>query len=203
MVNLQELVKLKKKYLAYLYLDEAHAVGVLGDNGLGLAEQKGLLSEIDFLVGTMGKALASVGAFLISSEDVKSHLVNTCRSIIYTTALPPVNLLWTDYILNILPSFNKQRESLKEKSEYFRQQLLNNGIEFKGESHILAIIVGDNKRCIQLANYLHKEKIEVQAVRPPTVPEGTSRIRISLHERLSFDDLDRIVKILKNTDRSN
>lgn len=197
MVNLEELVKLKTKYSAYLYLDEAHAVGVLGDNGLGLAEQKGLLSEIDFLVGTMGKALASVGAFLISSEDVKSYLVNTCKSIIYTTALPPVNLLWTDYILKNLPSFNKQRELLKEKSEYFRQKLLNNGIEFKGESHILAIIVGDNKRCLELANNLQKEKIEVQAVRPPTVPEGTSRIRISLHERLSFDDLDRVVEILK------
>jgi len=196
-VDLQKIVKLKNKYSAYLYLDEAHAVGVFGNKGLGLAEQEGLLPEIDFLVGTMGKALASVGAFLICSEDTKTYLVNTCKSLIYTTALPPVNMAWTAFVLGLLPSFSNRRKNLKEKVDYFRQKLIDNSIEVEGESHIFAIIVGENKSCLELARLLKEEKIEVQAVRPPTVPEGTSRIRISLHEKLSFDDLDKLVKILK------
>ncbi len=202
LVDIDKLVDLKKRFGAYLYLDEAHAVGVMGEKGLGLAEQKYKNLDVDFLVGTMGKALASVGAYLITSENVKKYLVNKCRSLIYTTALPPINLAWSFFILNRISDFSHERKDLSEKSKYLKNQLNRKGVEVRGDSHILAIIVGENKKCIDLANKLSLSNIKVQAIRPPTVPEGTARIRISLHQKLTYQDLDFLVNKLTREDEN-
>ena len=201
-VNLKRLVDLKKAYSAYLYLDEAHAVGVLGQNGLGLAEENNLMSEVDFLVGTMGKALASVGAYLICEQELKDYLVNTCRSLIYTTALPPVNLAWSKFVLENLSDFDEKRKQLKELSTYLKRQFKAIGVEIKGDAHILALIIGDNNKCVQLASQLEKAGIRVQAIRPPTVPRGTSRIRLSLHADLSFEAIDKLVAVISEKKQS-
>lgn len=195
-VNIKTLVDLKNKYGAYIYLDEAHAVGVCGEKGLGLAEEESLVSDIDFLVGTMGKALASVGAYLIASSDVKSYLINKCKALIYTTALPPINVAWSNFIINHLSKFTKERNELKQLINYFRTISTEKGIKVEGETHILAIVVGNNRKCLQLAKLLEENQIKVQAVRPPTVPEGTARIRISLHKNLSFKDIDKIINVI-------
>ncbi len=195
--DLKYLVQLKEKYKAYLYVDEAHAVGVYGATGLGLSEDLGVLKEVDFLVGTMGKALASVGAFLICNEPIKQYLVNRCRSLIYTTALPPINMAWTLSVLEQLPDLKKERESLQQNCNYLREILIKNKIPFVGESHILAIITGDNSSCLELYKTLNSKGIKVQAVRPPTVPQGTARLRLSLHSNLSKSDLDDFVMVLK------
>ncbi len=195
--DLKHLVQLKKKYGAYLYVDEAHAVGVYGAKGLGLSEELGVLKEVDFLVGTMGKALASVGAFLICNEPIKQYLVNRCRSLIYTTALPPINMAWTLSVLEQLPDLKKERESLQQNCNYLREILIKNKIPFMGESHILAIITGDNSSCLELYKSLNTKGIKVQAVRPPTVPQGTARLRLSLHSSLSKSDLDDFAMVLK------
>lgn len=195
-VDLKQLVALKKKYKAYLYLDEAHAVGVCGNKGLGIAEKEGLISEVDFLVGTMGKALASVGAYIICKDIVKSYLINTCRSLIYTTALPPISVAWSYFIMQHISDFDKQRASLEKKSQYLREKLVEGGLEVRGTSHILALIVGDNSACLGLTQLLEKEGVKVQAIRPPTVPIGTSRIRISLHQKLTYQELDKVADLM-------
>ena len=195
-VNLKTLVDLKKKYGAYIYLDEAHSVGVCGEKGLGLAEEEGVIPDVDFIVGTMGKALASVGAYLISSSDVKSYLINKCKALIYTTALPPINVAWSSYIISQLPKFTEERKELKLIINYFRRISAEKGVEVEGKTHILAIVVGINRKCLQLAQLLEENHIKVQAVRPPTVPEGTARIRISLHKNLSFKDIDKLINVI-------
>ena len=201
--DLKQLVSLKKKFGAYLYLDEAHAVGALGERGLGLAEEQKQLAEIDFLVGTMGKALASVGAYLICSLETKEFLVNKCKSLIYTTALPPVNVAWSKFLLDIFPNYNKKRESLSRKAKYLRELLSKNDIDLRGDTHILALILGSNKACLLMAKNLEQNSIKVQAVRPPTVPKGTARIRISLHDKLTYADLDKVADIIIKQKISN
>ncbi len=191
--DLERLVSLKNKYHAYLYIDEAHAVGVYGNRGLGIAEQKHLIKDIDFIVGTMGKALASVGAYLISNTDVKYYLVNRCKSLIYTTALPPVNMAWSLQILHLLPDIDQERQALMSIQEYFRKALSDKQMSYLGSSHIMAIVVGGNETCLQLSSKLLDEGIKVQAVRPPTVPQNTARIRLSLNSTLTTKDIDLLV----------
>lgn len=195
-VDLSKLIALKNEYKSYLYLDEAHAVGAVGEKGLGCSEFENQMSQVDFLVGTMGKALSSFGAYVICSSDVKEYLVNKCKALIYSTALPPINVAWSNYILNQLDHYKAQRVSLKSKSEYLKKILLEHGVELIGDTHILAIVVGENKACMLLAEYLGDHGIKVQAIRPPTVPKGTSRIRISINDKLSFIDLDKFANII-------
>jgi len=195
-VDLQKLVQLKQKYNAYLYLDEAHAVGVCGTKGLGISEQENLISKIDFIVGTMGKALSSIGAYLICTNDIKSYLINNCRSLIYTTALPPINIAWSSFVLDKSITLEKERITLNNISKTLKTKLHKAGIKIVGDSHILAIIVGGNLECLNLAKRLSENGITVQAIRPPTVPLGTSRIRISLHSNLSQSEIEKIVTII-------
>ncbi|MBN2669863.1 MAG: 8-amino-7-oxononanoate synthase [Bacteroidales bacterium] len=194
--NLKLLVELKKKHQSFLYVDEAHAVGVLGSKGLGLGEQEGLLDEIDVLVGTLGKALASVGAYAILNTTLKSILINYSKSMIYTTALPPLNVAWSNFIFNHMLELSNSRRQLKENSQYLKRQLVGRGLKVVGESHILAIVLGDNKRCLQVKEALAQEHVYVQAVRPPTVPAGTARIRISLNTGITKEQLDVLIERL-------
>ncbi len=198
MVDLSRLVTLKQKYEALLYLDEAHSVGVIGKNGLGLAEKKQLLSEVDFLVGTMGKALCSVGAYLICKEEVKAFLINKCRSLIYTTALPPINLAWSLFIMQEVVQSNAKRKHLEELSKYLRKQLQYLKFKIVGDAHIFAIVLGKNDLCMTMQSYLLEQGIVVQAIRPPTVPNNEACLRISLHSNLKFEDLDGLINALKS-----
>ena len=112
---LDRLVDLKKRYPGVmLYVDEAHGIGVRGRSGLGVAEEQGCMKDIDFLCGTFGKALASVGAYVVCSEVMRSFLVNRMRTFIFTTALPPLNVAWTKFILSRLGGWNDRRERLAE-----------------------------------------------------------------------------------------
>ncbi len=104
-IDLKQLVNLKEKYNAILYIDEAHAVGAIGQTGLGLCEVQKVTSNIDVIIGTMGKAMASVGAYAILSDTLRKVLVNKARTLIFTTALPPINMAWSKFIINKMPSF--------------------------------------------------------------------------------------------------
>lgn len=116
--DLRRLVELKRTYpRVWLYVDEAHAVGVRGATGLGVAEETGTINEIDFLVGTFGKALASAGAYTVCSARMKDFLVNTCRPLIFSTALPPVNIAWSYYVFGRLPRFSEERRRLAAYGE--------------------------------------------------------------------------------------
>lgn len=190
--DLSALVALKKKYNAFLYIDEAHALGVLGENGLGLSEEQGLVKEAEFIVGTFGKALASVGAFVVCNDIFKKYLVNKSRCLIFTTALPPVNLAWTHFIFDKLPILQKQRIHLKMLGNYVTDTL-----QVKAHSHIIPFILGSNAAAVKCAVQLQELGYYVMPIRHPTVPLGSARIRLSLHAGLEKYQLINLLKFLK------
>lgn len=196
--DLLQLVALKKQYdNVLLYVDEAHAFGVRGAKGLGCAEELGVLSEIDFLVGTFGKALASMGAFVVCCGLYRELLVNKMRSFIFTTALPPINVMWTVFLLDKLPSMTAHREQLSLVSARFREALEAKGYECPSTSHIIPLIVGESSAAIGKAEELQRQGFYALPVRPPTVPEGSSRIRFSLSAHLTINDVDRLIACLE------
>ncbi len=199
LADLHTLVELKKQYDAFLYVDEAHALGVAGPEGLGLAGQCGLTGEVDFIVGTFGKALASLGAFVVCDAVFREYLINTSRSFIFTTALPPLNLAWTDFIFRKMMRMEGRRKQLRQLSRDFAGALNS-----QPSSHIIPVIIGDNREAVCVAEKLRQEGFYVLPVRHPTVPAGTARLRISLYAGLDMNELDRLIKLLmpyeKNVD---
>jgi 8-amino-7-oxononanoate synthase len=195
--DIQKLVELKNKYDALLYVDEAHAVGVYGKQGLGLCDTSDTTSHIDFIVGTFGKALASQGAFVICDRIMKVYLVNTMRSLIFTTALPPISLQWTLYVMNKIKEMENERVHLALLSEIFRKLLMQHGYETLGCSQIVPLIIGDNMASIKFSDHLMRHGIFALPVRPPTVPEGTSRIRFSLTADMVEHDIAHVIDVIK------
>ncbi|MCG8697284.1 MAG: 8-amino-7-oxononanoate synthase [Bacteroidales bacterium] len=185
------LIDLKKKYNALLYIDEAHALGACGKNGLGYVEQHNCIHDCDFIVGTFGKALASIGAFIICDEIIKNYLVNHSRSIIYTTGLPPINLAWTNFIFSKLPDLSDRRKKLIKATNSLAREL---GVT--PQSHILPYICGDNNNAIQLAKQLLEKRYLVKPIRYPTVPKGTARLRFSVCAHHAYVDFKKISEII-------
>ena len=176
--DLHALVQLKKSYSnILLYVDEAHAFGVRGDNGLGCAEEQNCINDIDFLVGTFGKAIASAGAYIACRQVIREYLINKMRTFIFTTALPPINIQWTSWILEQLPSLQEKRTHLLRISNKLKTALVDKGYNCPSVSHIVPMIVGASENTICKAEEIQRKGFYALPVRPPTVPEGTSRIR--------------------------
>ena len=201
--DLPRLVSLKRQYpQVCLYLDEAHAFGVRGQLGLGCAEEQEVVGDIDFLVGTFGKAAASMGAFVICSETMKQYLVNTMRPLIFTTALPPVNLEWTLFIVNKICNMQERREHLAQIGRRVREVLNPLNGDIVSSSHIIPYVLGESERAVEVALRLQHEGFYLLPVRPPTVPPGTSRLRISLNAECSDSDIDRLITTLQHIQSS-
>lgn len=193
--DLARLVELKKQFPnVWLYVDEAHGVGAFGETGLGLAEETGTLADIDLLVGTFGKALASAGAFVVCSQVVRQYLINKMRPFIFTTALPPVTVEWTEFIVRRLSAMTDRREHLRKlesglaAARSFSRQTIT--------SQIVPFTVGESSRAVRLAEALQHRGFYVLPVRPPTVPAGTSRLRFSLTAALSDEEVKDLARAL-------
>lgn len=192
--DLPHLIALKRRYPhIMLYIDEAHAVGVQGPSGLGCAEEYHCIQDIDFLVGTFGKALASSGAYVVCRNVLRDYLINKMRPFIFTTALPPVNLMWTRFILERLANFTNRRKKLQETSTRIREALSLKGIDTPSTSHIIPLKIGESEKAILKAEEFCRQGFYVLPVRPPTVPEGTSRLRLSLTAGMTEDETDRLL----------
>ena len=195
--DLAALVALKKQYSnVMLYVDEAHAIGVRGKQGLGIVEQAAVIQEVDFIVGTFGKALASVGAYLICDPIIRDFLINKMRPLIFSTAQPPICMAWTNFILQKVVKMNDQREYLKALSHSLNTQILAKNYDCPSSSQIVPVIVGDSIQTVALAYEMQKAGFYIMPVRPPTVPQGVSRLRICLNTRIDQYDLDRLVSLL-------
>ncbi|MBF0358621.1 MAG: 8-amino-7-oxononanoate synthase [Magnetococcales bacterium] len=187
------LLSLKERYGAFLYLDEAHAAGVLGPAGLGLAtEFKG---RADLVMGTFSKGLGGFGAYAACSQDLKDFLINHCSSFIFATALPPGVLGSMAAALDLLPSMAKERRSLLAQGERLRTALRGAGLDVGYSStQIVPVILGDNQRCIEVSRRLEKKALLGIAIRPPAVPAGKSRLRLSLTANHSSQDIDKLIQ---------
>ena len=192
--DLRALAQLKERYGATLIVDEAHAVGVFGKRGRGLAEVAGVLEHVDVLVGTFGKALASMGAFAVTAPPLKDYLVNTVRPFIFTTALPPAVLSWSRVTLRRMQTMERDREHLAALGERLRGELTALGCVTGGASQIVPVIVGEDEAAVRLALKLQQAGYLVLPIRPPTVPPGTARVRLSLTAALSWEDLETLAE---------
>ncbi len=193
--DLKRLVELKLKYEAILYVDEAHAVGAMGSTGLGLCEVQGVTPEIDIIIGTMGKAMASVGAFAILNHTLKRVLVNKARTLIFTTALPAINMAWSQFVINKMPSFIHLREQLSQLVSHCNQKIEEIGFQPSG-SYIIPVVIGENRVAVDLAEHLQAKGFLVFPIRPPTVPQGTARLRLSLTANLKMNDLEKALEMI-------
>ena len=181
LADLRFLAGLKKRYPGVmLYVDEAHAVGVRGETGMGLAQELGVMQDIDFLCGTFGKAIASVGAYVLCDSEIREYLVNRMRPLIFSTALPPLNVLWTLRVMENLPAMDYRRERLAANSLYLRKSLASLGVVCPSGSHIIPVMAGDSRRAVEMADFMQRHGFYLLPIRPPTVPEGTARLRVSL-----------------------
>ncbi len=195
--ELKKLIELKKKYNAYLIVDEAHAFGCFGDTGAGLTQELGILDDVDIVVATLSKSAGCTGGFVVSDKCVIDFLINKARPFIYTTAPLPANSAAAACAIDIIQNANDKRKRLKENSDYLRSQLKKIGLNTAAsESQIVPVIIGDNKKTLEISKKLFEKGFYVVAIRPPTVAPGTSRLRISLQSEHTKKQIDFLCQTL-------
>ena len=193
---LDKLYELGKEYNALLMVDDAHSTGVLG-NGRGTAHHFGL-TDVDVQLGTLSKALGSVGGYVAGRKELIEYLVNYSRSFIFSTALSPADIGAALEALTIVKNEPLVVEQLNENTAYMANKLQSMGIECDDETPIFPIIVGDNERALSLAYELELRGIIITAIRPPTVPVGESRLRMTVTAAHSQEQLDYVANTLRD-----
>ena len=191
---LAELVALARKYDAAVIVDEAHATGAWGPEGRGIAVELGLEREMLAIVHTCGKALASAGAFVCGSGALREHLINRARTFIFSTAMPPYMAGQIRAALVLARGAEAERGHLREIAAALREGLTAVGLRCGTSStHIVPVMLGTNEAALHFASELQHGGFAVKAIRPPTVPAGTARIRVSLTSKVMHDDVRRLV----------
>ena len=190
--DIATLSELAEEYEALLVVDEAHATGVVGERGMGLTCGK----KVDLTIGTFGKACGSFGAYVTCSERLCEYLINRCSGFIYTTALPPAVLGAIDAALDLIPQMDGEREQLHANSEFVRSSLHELGYNTgDSTSQIIPIIMGEETEALKMSNHLEEKGILALAIRPPTVPLGQSRIRLSLSALHTKQHIERLLDV--------
>ncbi|MDE6782824.1 MAG: aminotransferase class I/II-fold pyridoxal phosphate-dependent enzyme [Paramuribaculum sp.] len=174
-----------------LYVDEAHAVGVCGHGGLGLCYSHPDFEDIDIVIGTMGKALASTGAYCICSERMRQFAVNRCRSLIFSTALPPVSCAWSRFVIDKVIGMDTERQHLGRISA-----AVSAAAGLNEPSHIVPVIAGSSAKAMEWSAKLADRGLKVLPIRTPTVPPGTERLRISLSANVSDQSVTNLIQAL-------
>ncbi len=191
--DIEQLVQLKKLHRnALLYVDEAHAVGIHGPGGLGETARLGLIDDVDIIVGTLGKALASMGAYAILTPQLRQFMVNKARSLIFSTVLPPIQILWSHFVWRYITEADTLRDKLRNLSG-----LLAEAIPGGEPSHIRPLITGDPVKAVQLSKDLLADGFKVLPIRTPTVPPGTERLRFVLSASIDAADILRLSNVLQ------
>jgi 8-amino-7-oxononanoate synthase len=195
LADLARIGALARQFNALLYVDEAHATGVFGSRGYGLCED--FADVVDVAMGTFGKALGGFGSYLACGEDIRDFLIQRCGGLVYSTGLPPAALGALDAALTLVPTMAPERKALLARAERFRGQLAAQGWNCGASaSQIVPVIVGGEAETLALGAELEQRGLLVAAIRPPTVPQGSSRLRISLSAAHRPDDIDALVAAL-------
>ncbi|MCK4739193.1 MAG: 8-amino-7-oxononanoate synthase [Deltaproteobacteria bacterium] len=190
LASLNDIQFLSKKYNALLYIDDAHGFGVLGKNGRGVIEELNLIKKNTILMATFGKALGSYGAFIAGDSDIIKLLTNKARAFIFSTSLPPAICAATSQALDIIQEEPKRRKRLHSNANLLRDILNTAGLDTLNTStHIIPVLTGSAKLALQISNALLEDGVFVQAIRPPTVRAGTSRLRLTVSSELSTEDI--------------
>ncbi|MGR3311081.1 MAG: 8-amino-7-oxononanoate synthase [Candidatus Brocadiales bacterium] len=206
---LPEIVDLAQRYNAMTMIDEAHGTGVFGKGGRGVAEHFNLEGRIDVVMGTLSKAMGSLGGFVAGSRDLAAYLRNRARSFMYTTALPPAVCAASIAALRLIQEEPSLREMLWRNASCVEEGLKKIGL-YKGvgaycntpmltqKGPIFPIIIGESRRALEVSNQLFEENIFIPAIRPPTVPEGTSRLRLTVMSTHTPEHIHKLIDALSN-----
>jgi len=194
---LGELVELKDQFGALLLADDAHGGGVFGPRGEGYAHELGLADRIELQMGTFSKAFGVYGAYIAADRTLIDQLVSTCRTLIYSTALPPAVVAGIGTSLDLVVAADERRRELRAKSEHFRSRLSELGFDSGASTtQIIPALVGSSERALELAQALEERGVLAVAIRPPTVPAGQARIRFSLMATHTDEDLELALEAL-------
>ena len=191
--DIKKLIELKKKYNCLLMIDEAHAFGIYGKNLAGIADRDNLLNDVDIITATLGKSFASMGAFCVSNRTIIGYLINKANSFIFSTAIPPVNIMWSNFLIE--EKFNTVRQKAEKLNTLIKET--HNYIKDNGETQIVPVIIGENNKTVKIAEQLRAKGFYVLPVRPPTVPVNTSRLRLSLTADITFDEFKTVIDTVK------
>ena len=198
---LADLASLAERYGAALIVDEAHATGCWGNEGGGLVDAQGLRNRVLCSIHTGGKALGVHGAYVVGSHQMCDYLVNRCRHFIFTTALSPRLGAWWKQMVTWVCHDGDARNRLHANARRFSESLALHGVRVPSESYIVPIVLGADERAVAAAASLQAQGFDVRAIRPPTVPEGAARLRVSIHadhEPATLDALaDAIARIVR------
>lgn len=199
---LAQIVEIASRHHLLLMVDEAHATGVLGKQGGGTADHFGLTGGIDISVGTFSKALASEGGFVAGSRALIDYLANTARSFIFSTALSPVTIAVSRAALDIVKTEPQRRQTLLLHAAWFRKRLSETGFILSDHpTPIISVVLGAPELAVNFSNCLMEQGIFASAIRPPTVPFGTSRLRINLMATHTREDLTRALACIEEVGR--
>ena len=189
-VDIDKLIELKNKYNCLLMIDEAHAFCAYGKTLAGVIYGK----DVDIITATFGKAVGSFGAFCASNNEIISYLINKARSFIFSTSIPPINIAWTNWLLT------EKKEYLSEQKQ--KLEILCNKtsslINSEQKTHIIPVIIGSNEKTIKISEELRAKGYYIPAIRPPTVPEGSARLRLSLTADIDYNDIENLFMILND-----
>lgn len=195
---LPKIAEIAQKYDVILMIDDAHATGVFGQQGKGMIEHYGLEGKVDIIMGSLSKAIGSIGGFIAGSKGLIDFLKNKARSFIYTTALPPAACAASLAGLILIQEDTSHIDKLWENIKYLKSQLSKFISNIAGESPIVPIIIGSAEDALSISKRLYEKGILIPAIRPPTVPLGTSRLRISLMATHSKEDINRLIDTMKD-----
>ncbi|MHC4854984.1 MAG: aminotransferase class I/II-fold pyridoxal phosphate-dependent enzyme, partial [Planctomycetota bacterium] len=196
--NLRELVELKNRYNAILIVDEAHSLGCFGPTGAGLCEQEGILDEVDIIVAPLGKAVAATGGIIAGPKAVINYLLNKARPFIYTTAPSPVIAATALKSLEIIRSEPDRRKRLQDNAAFVRNAFVEMGLNIGNSiTQIIPVILGDSAKALDVSQKLYDAGCFISAIRPPTVPPGTARLRVSVQSDHTRKQLEGLCKALK------
>jgi glycine C-acetyltransferase/8-amino-7-oxononanoate synthase len=194
---LLELVELARRHGARLVVDEAHGVGCIGPGGRGAVHEAGLEQEVDVVVGTLGKALGSYGAYVTCDEDLARYLVNTARPFIFSTAPPPPAVAGALAALDVLAEGDRPVQRLAANADALRDELGREGFDVSGSStQIVPLVIGDAELSMRICEQAIERGVFAQAIRPPTVPEGTSRLRLAVMATHTREELREAARVL-------
>ncbi|MDI6758238.1 MAG: 8-amino-7-oxononanoate synthase [Candidatus Omnitrophota bacterium] len=195
---LKDIVKLKEKYDFRFMVDEAHATGIFGSDGSGMVREKGVSEKVDLIMGTFSKALGSFGAYLACSRKIADYLINSCRSFIYSTALPAAVIAGNLMSIQLIQQEPWRRKKLLDLACFFRKKLEKKGFRLHGSSQIVPVVIGDNAKTVKFAQILQEKGFWALAIRPPTVPQGEARLRFSLTVNHEKEILSLLINELTN-----
>ena len=193
--DIDKLAELKRKYNCLLMIDEAHAFCVYGDTLAGVCYGK----DADIITATFGKAVGSFGAFCVSNEKIISYLINKARSFIFSTSIPPFNIAWSNWLLTEKRDYiESQKKKLEHLTNAVHASLRLRGIQTPSLTHIIPLVIGDNEKTLKVSEKLRSMGYYIPAIRPPTVPEGTSRLRISLTADCRLEDFEEVLSVVRS-----